>query len=110
LFRAPEATGNYLGQDRIDMQFVAKEISRCTSEPDEQDWRSAKRLARYLMDNKSVAIECKLQRLPEKVMVWSDTDSAGCRRTRRSTSGCLVIFGSHCVKTYSQQTQEAVAF
>ncbi len=43
LFRAVAARGNYLGQDRMDMQFAAKEISRFTSQPGEQDWRSAKR-------------------------------------------------------------------
>ena len=35
----------------MDMQFAAKEISRLTSKPEEQDWRSTKRLARYLKDN-----------------------------------------------------------
>ena len=47
-FRAVAARGNYLGQDRMDMQFAAKEISRFMSKPEEQDWRSAKSLARYL--------------------------------------------------------------
>ena len=55
-----------------------------------------------------MVIEYKFQKLPEKVVAWSDTDLAGCRRTRRSTSGGLVIFGKHCIKTYSQ-TQETVA-
>ena len=41
-------------------------------------------------------------------MVWSDMDFAGCKRTRRSTSGGVVMFGSHCIKTYSQ-TQETIA-
>ncbi len=39
--------GNYLGQDSMDMQYAAKEISRFRSRPEEQDWRAAKRLARY---------------------------------------------------------------
>jgi hypothetical protein len=92
----------------MDMQFAAKEISRFMSKPEEQDWRSAKRLARYLKDNKRMVIEYKFQKLPEKVVVWSDTDFAGCKRTRRSTSGGVVMFGSHCIKTYSQ-TQETIA-
>ncbi len=46
LFRAVAARGNYLGQDRIDMKFAAKEVSRCMSKPEEQDGRSAKRLAK----------------------------------------------------------------
>ena len=108
MFRAVAARGNYLGQDRVDMQFAAKEISRFMSKPEEQDWRSAKRLARYLKDNKRMVIEYKFQKMPEKVVVWSDTDFAGCKRTRRSTSGGVVMFGNHCIKTYSQ-TQETIA-
>ena len=62
------ARGNYLGQDRLDMQFAARGISRFMSTPEEQDWRSAKRLARYLKDNKRMVIEYNFQRLPEKVV------------------------------------------
>ncbi len=58
-FRAVAARGSYLGQDRMDMQFAAQEISRFMSKPEEQDWRSAKRLARYLTDNRRVVIMYK---------------------------------------------------
>ena len=57
LCRAVAARGNYLGQDRMDMQFAAKETSRFMSKPEEQDWKSAKRLARYLKDDKRMVIE-----------------------------------------------------
>ncbi len=60
-------------QDRIDMQFAAKEVPRLTAKPEEQDWNSTKSLARYLKDNKRVVIEYKYQKLPERVAVWSDT-------------------------------------
>ncbi len=93
----------------MDMQFAAKEISRFMSKPEEQDWRSAKRLARYLKDNKRMVVEHKLQKMPEKVVVWSDTDFAGRKRTRRSTSGGVVMFGNRCIKTYNQ-TQKTIAF
>jgi hypothetical protein len=46
--------------------------------------------------------------LPNKLVAWSDTDFAGCGRTRRSTSGGVIAFGSHCLKTHSQ-TQETIA-
>ncbi len=108
VFRAVAARCNYLGQDRMDMQFAAKEMSRFMSKLEEQDWSSALRVARYLKDNKRVVIEHMYQKLPEKVVVWSDTDVAGCVRTRRSTSGGVGMFGKHCIKTYSQ-TQETVA-
>ncbi len=78
--------GNYLGQDRMDMQFAAKEASRFTSNPEEQDCSSVKLLARHFKDNKRVVIEYKFQKTPEKVVAWSDTVFADCKRTRRSTS------------------------
>ena len=68
-FRAVVARGNYLGQDRMDIQFAAKEVSRFMSKPEEQDWSSAKRLARYLKDNKRLVIKYKFQKMPEKVIV-----------------------------------------
>ncbi len=66
-FRAIAARGNCLGQDRMDTQYAAKEISRFTSKPKEQDWRAAKRLARYLKDHWRVVLEHKYQELPKKV-------------------------------------------
>ena len=84
-YRAVAARGNDLGQDRMDTQFVAKEISRSTSKPEEQDWRAAKRLASYLKDHQRVVLEHKYQKLPNQVVAWSDTEFAGCGRTRRST-------------------------
>ena len=50
LLRAVAARGNYLGQDRMDMQFAAKEVSRFASKLEAQGWSSAKRLPRYLKD------------------------------------------------------------
>ena len=77
MLRAVATRGRNLGQDRVDMQFAAKEVSRFMSKPEEQDWRSAKRLARYLKDNndKRVVIEHKFQKMPEKVVAWSTRNS-----------------------------------
>ena len=43
-----------------------------------------------------------------KISVWSDTDYAGCRETRKSTSGGLVQFGEHMLKFWSS-TQKVIA-
>ena len=32
--------------------------------------------------------------------IWTDTDVAGCRRTRKSTSGGVAMFGKHMVKSW----------
>ena len=57
------------------MQFAAKEISRFTFKPEALDWRAAKRLASYLKDHQTVVLEYKHQKMPSKVVVWSDTIS-----------------------------------
>ena len=42
------------------------------------------------------------------VVVYSETDWAGCVRTRKSTSGGCILIGSHLIKTWSS-TQSSVA-
>ena len=51
--RGVAARAIYLGQDRMDIQFAAKEISRFTHAPEKVDWVKAKRLARYLLNRSS---------------------------------------------------------
>ena len=108
VLRGVAARGNYLGQDRVDMQYAAKEISRFVSKPESKDWRAAKRLARYLKDESRLVIKYPYQELSDTIDVWIDTDFAGCKVTRRSTSGGVIMIGDHCVKTYSK-TQESIA-
>ena len=50
----------------------------------------------------------KWQRLPKKITAWVDGDHAGCSRTRRSTSGWVLMLGQHCIRTWSS-TQSVVA-
>jgi hypothetical protein len=79
---AVAARGNSLGQDRTDMHYTAREISRFTSKSEEQDRRAAKRLARCLEDHRRVVLKYKYQELPKKAVIWSDADFAGFGRTR----------------------------
>ena len=39
--------------------------------------------------------------MPKELQVYTDTDYAGCPRTRKSTSGGLGYFGDHPIKTWS---------
>ena len=59
------------------------------------DWKALKRLGRYLVDKRRVIAEFKYQYRPNKIQVWVDTDHAGCKESRKSTSGGVVMFGSH---------------
>ncbi len=56
MFRAVAARGSYLGQCHMDVHVAAKAITRFTSKPEEHEWRSTKRLARYLKDNKRIVM------------------------------------------------------
>ena len=40
--------------------------------------------------------------------VFTDSDWAGCRKSRKSTSGDAIMIGQHCLKTWSQ-TQAIIA-
>ena len=50
----------------------------------------------------------KYQEEVKKINVWVDTDYAGCRKTRKSTSGGLLMLGEHVVKGWST-TQAVIA-
>ena len=43
-----------------------------------------------------------------RVEVYSDTDWAGCQKTRKSTSGGGLVLGSHLIKSWSS-TQNLVS-
>ena len=40
--------------------------------------------------------------------MWTDTDYAGCKVSRKSTSGGVVIWGNHVIKSWSS-TQSVIA-
>ncbi len=106
-FRAVAARGNYLAADRPDVQFAAKEICRWMSRPTEQALQGLKRLGRYLEGQPRVVYEYRWQ-TAEGLEVYSDTDWAGCARTRKSTSGGCLMVGTHLIKSWSS-TQNLIA-
>jgi len=107
LFRALAARANYLGQDRPDIQFAAKEIARKMSSPTQGDWAKLKRLARYLKSNLRYVHQFRWQST-NKINVYTDSDYAGCRSMRKSTSGGLMLLGGHLVRSWSS-TQAIIA-
>ena len=70
--------------------------------------RKLKRVARYLSGRRRVVWKYAWQGRPEAIEVYTDSDWAGCAKTRKSTSGGVIKVGSHVVKTWSR-TQKAVA-
>ena len=75
-----------MAQDRTDVLFAVKELCRSMSSPTEGDWTALKRLGRYLVDKTRVKVSFPYQDVVKKLTVWGDTDYAGYRKTRKSTS------------------------
>ena len=99
-FRGLAARANYLAQDRIDLQFAAKEICRFMSAATETSEAALNRLGRFLFEHKRVVYRYPFQRA-SGIDVYSVTDWSGCPRTRRSTSVGCVMIGSHCIRTWN---------
>ena len=100
-YRALAARANYLAQDRADIQFAAKECCRGMAAPNRGHLKAIRRLARYMISVPRVVWVFRPQARPESLSVYSDSDWAGCRRTARSTSGGVIMLGSHCIRAYS---------
>jgi hypothetical protein len=107
-FRALAARLNYLAQDSPEVQFAAKEICRQMARPTVESWQKLKVVARFLLGRSAVVWRFRWQDEVPELKLFTDSDWAGCRRTRRSTSGGVIMLGEHCVKTWSS-TQAPIA-
>ena len=85
-----------------------KELARRMSAPRERDWKKLKRLGRYLIGKERSVTVMRRQNPVSKIDTWVDTDYAGCRDTRKSTSGGVIMVGSHLIKGWSS-TQSVIA-
>jgi len=106
-FRGAAARGNYLSMDRLDAHFACKEICRWMSSPSQQSWKALKRLCRYFAGSPRLVYVYQQQSVDE-VDIFTDTDWAGCPKTRKSTSGGCLMLGSHTLKHWSS-TQSGVS-
>ena len=77
------------------------------SAPTELSLAALKRLGRYLLGRPRLVFRYPFQSASH-VDCYSDTDWAGCPKTRKSTSGGVIMLGEHILKTYSS-TQPTVS-
>jgi hypothetical protein len=106
LFRSYAARANYLAMDRPELAYPAKELCRRMKEPVKGDLRALRRLAQYLADSPRLVYQFAWQDAAD-LAVYTDTDFAGCRASRRSTSGGCAMRGRHLLKHWSV-TQKVV--
>ena len=70
-------------------------------------WQALKRIGRFLRGSPRLVYTYP-QQTADCVDVYTDTDWAGCPKTRKSTSGGFILVGSHAIKHWSS-TQTSVA-
>jgi hypothetical protein len=107
-FRARAARANFMACDRPDVAFAVKELCRGMSAPTTRDADALKRLSRYLLGRPRLVLHFAWQTRPALLEVFSDSDWAGCIRTRKSTTGGALMRGRHVLKTWSG-TQATIA-
>ena len=107
LLRLAVARCNYLAADRYETAFTTKELCRSMSSPSEDDLVAVKRLCRYLRGLPRMVQRIKFGDFaPTIVKAYVDSDWAGCRKTRKSTSGGVLMLGNTAVRGWS--TNQAV--
>ena len=107
-YRRAAAKLNYLALDNPCIAYASKEVSRKMSDPEPSDEKSIIRVLRYLKQSGMVEYLYKWQDSPTEILVYTDSDWAGCQRTRRSTTGGAVMYGS-CLVAHWSRTQVSVA-
>ena len=107
-FRALAARANYMAQDRPDCAYIAKELCREFAVPTVNSYDRLVRLCRYLHGVPRLVYCYDWQPVPTSMAVYVDTDFAGCKATRRSTSGGVVMLGDHCLR-HKSSTQTTVS-
>ena len=78
------------------------------AKPRKCDWAPLKRVARYLVGAPRFTQLFEWQESPSQLTAFADSDWAGERETRKSTSGGLVMWGLHVLKSWSS-TQQVIA-
>ena len=104
-FRAMAARLNYLALDRPDVQFAVKEAAKRMSAPQSLDWKLPKRIGRYLIRAPRVVQVFIWHDDPVELLTYVDSDWAGDRASRKSTSSGMIFRGHHVLKSWSSNPQ-----
>jgi hypothetical protein len=104
-YRSLAAVVNYMALDRPDLQFAASVLGRSMSRPTLQAEARLKKVARYLLTNPVVEYFYPYGGFSGamEIVAWSDSDWAGDRVTRKSTTGGLLTIAGGVVKSWSNR-------
>ena len=72
------------------------------SKPTNRNWQELKRLGRFLKGKPRLIINYTWQDPINNLTAYSDSDWAGDKKSRKSTSGGVITVGSHYIKSWSK--------
>ena len=75
------------------------------SNPTVGAWKAVKRIGRYLKGRPRAIWRYGWQGEEEELDVYTDANWAGCKKTRKSTSGGVIMLGNHMLKAWSRTQQ-----
>ena len=107
-YRSLAAKANYASLDRPDLAYACKEAARNMAAPTEFNLTKLKRIGRYLLHKPVITQRFVWQPRPAELRCFTDSDWAGCVKTRKSTSGGVLMWGHHCLHHWSR-TQPTIA-
>ena len=106
----------WMAQLRDDLKYPVKELSRSLTNPQDQDIKHLIHLLKYVNQTRDFVFVMEPQlpvrdqegRFPVQIVSYSDSDWAGCQKSRRSTSGSLVsVFNVNLQSTSRTQASNA---
>ena len=100
--RGAVAKVNYLSQDRPDITLASSSLARTMARPKLGDDVRLKRVIRYLKAYPTAVMHFCWQEDTCDFELYTDSDWASCRSTRKSTSGGMILRGRHLVCHWSK--------
>jgi len=92
----------YLTASRPDIIFFVCLRARYQANPKESHFKAAKRILKYLKGTTNVGL-WYLSHSPIHLIDYSDSDFAGCKLDRKSTSGTCHLLGSSLISWHSKK-------
>ena len=92
-YRSQAARCLFLCQDRADTTFIVNDLCQKMSNPNQQSLARLKRLARYLKSQRQWEQVFEYGKMAEELTVFTDSNWAGCKETRKSSSAGVVMLG-----------------
>ena len=93
-YRSQVARCLFLSQDRADITFIVNELCQKMSSPDQQ---------------RDFGDKClNMEKVAEELTVFTDSDWAGCKETRKSSSAGVLTLEGHNMKAYTRK-QKVIA-